>query len=97
MKSEKGKPVFPGEVDAILADKIIEHTQKNTESGGRDANSTSAFPPTQKFSCCGNMSKNKCVFMCIFFISILLGIVAFVIVKPKLMGIKRPKRFDFFG
>jgi hypothetical protein len=97
MKSEKGKPVFPDDVDAVLTDKIIEHTKRNTDGGDCEANAPSAFPPSQTDTRCGSMLKNKCVSACIFFVLILAGLIAFFFLRPKFLGMKRRKFINFFN
>jgi hypothetical protein len=97
MKSEKGKPAFPGNVDAVLTDKIIEHTQKNTDGGGRETIATAAGLPSQKSGCCDNMSKTKCISVCIFFTAIIAGIIGFFIFRPRFKGMERRHFLNFFG
>ena len=63
MKSEKGKPAFPDDVDTVLSDKIKDHTKKNAEAGGNDSNGPSAFNTPQKNEFRGMMRKNKCIAM----------------------------------
>jgi hypothetical protein len=96
MKSEKGKPAFAENVDAVLTDKIIEHTQKNTEGGGRENSVSSPDLPSQNGGCCGNMSKSRCMYMCFFFALFLAGIIAFFIARPKFMKMKKRNFLHFF-
>jgi hypothetical protein len=83
MKSEKGKPVFSDDVDAILTDKIVEHTKKNSSTRNRLESGPSPFPSSQTRICCMNESKSACRGIGISLALIIAGIVAFLIVKQK--------------
>ena len=96
MKSEKGKPVFSDDVDAVLTEKIVEHTNQNIDNGDREKNDHSSFVPPQRNRCCMKMSKGKCIAMCIVLALMIAGIVAFFIVRPKCCGAKKRRFPGFF-
>ena len=52
MKKEKGKQVFSGDIDEMLAGKIIEHTELNSEDAAADLNAN----PSTANSCDSGMS-----------------------------------------
>ena len=81
MKPEKGKPVFSDDVDTVLTEKIVEHTQKNTDTSDHNKSDPFSFSPSQKNGCCKHMSKSKCIPLCIALALIIAGIIAFFIFK----------------
>ena len=96
MKSDKGKSVFDENVDAVLSEKIVKHTQKNAEDGAAAASAPSSFIPPQKKRCCNNMSKSKCITLCVVLALIIAGIIAFFLFKPQCCGTKKSRFPDLF-
>jgi hypothetical protein len=96
MKSEKGKPVFPDDADVILTEKIVEHTQKNTDCGDSEKGDDYSFEPPHRNRSCTNMSKSKCIALCIVLVLAVTGIVVFFIFKSDCCGKKKRGFFRLF-
>jgi len=96
MKSEKGKSVFSDDVDAILTEKIVGHTKKNITDGDREENGASSFEPPQRNKYRMNISKSKCITMCLVLALLVAGIIAFFIFKPTCCGNKK-RKYPFFS
>jgi|GEM_PF-1967722 hypothetical protein len=76
MKTQKGQPVFIDNVDVILTDKIIKHTNENTDGGVIDENGPAAsFSPSKKEKATP-MSKTKWIVLCIAGVVVVAGIIA---------------------
>ncbi len=83
MKQAKGKQVFNDNVDSVLADKIIDHTKRNSNTCNQEtSDSTSSVNPHRK-DCCMNMSRSKCITLCIAGVLLIAGIVVFFIFGSK--------------
>jgi len=91
MKSDKGKSVFDENVDAVLSEKIVEHTKKNAEAGAAGESTPSSFIPPQKKKCCSKMSKSKCITLCVVFVLIIAGSIAFFLFKPQCCKAKKSR------
>jgi hypothetical protein len=96
MKSDKGKSVFDENVEAILSEKIVEHTKKNAEAGAAAEGTPPSFIPPQKKRCCSNMSKSKCITLCVVIALMIAGIIAFFLFKPQCCGKKKSRFPGFF-
>ncbi len=94
MKSEKGKPAFPDNIDEVLAEKVMEHTKKNSDNGKESGLFSDS--PYQKKSCCDKMSKTKCISICLFCLLLITGTIAYFIFKPKCFA-RKERRFPFFS
>jgi|WetSurMetagenome_2_1015567.scaffolds.fasta_scaffold308043_2 hypothetical protein len=95
MKSEKGKPAFPDNVDEVLAEKIMEHTERNSDKGMDNKNNRFYDSPSQKKSCCDKMSKSKCITICIFCLLLIAGAIGFFVFKPACCA-KKKRKYPFF-
>jgi hypothetical protein len=96
MKSEKGKPAFPDNVDEVLAGKIMDHTKKNSDNGAHGEGGALFDAPSRKNNCCGNMSKFKCIALCCMVLLLIAGTLAFFIFKPwSVCCGKKKKGFPF--
>jgi hypothetical protein len=91
MKSEAGKPVFPDDVDTVLAEKIVEHTKKNAEGADSPTKEKSAFPPSQSKGYRGIFSEDECLTRSILIIVVISGILAFLKFGPKYLWTKKRK------
>jgi len=75
MKPEKGQPVFIDNVDILLTDKIIDHTNKNTDEGARGKKQSSGSPSHRK-EAISIMSKPKWIVWAVVGLLIVAGIIA---------------------
>lgn len=77
MKKDKGKQVFSGNIDDILADKIIEHTEANSADASTEKQEEIAKPNCCfDDSSCGTLKRiitwSLALFALVFFISLVL-------------------------
>jgi hypothetical protein len=76
MKIAKGQSVFIDDVDVILTDKIIKHTNENTDGGVIAENSPAGYSSLNKKEKDTQMSKSKWIVLGVVGVIIITGIVA---------------------
>lgn len=75
MKPEKGQPVFIDNVDVLLTDRIINHTNENTD-GADSGKKQTAAPPSHRKESDSLMSKTKWIVWTVAGLLIVAGIIA---------------------
>ena len=77
MKPQKGQPVFIDDVDVLLMDRIISHTNENNDDGARGKEQP-AMPPSHRKESDKHMFKLKWIVWAVVGLLIIAGITACV-------------------